>query len=159
MSVIRHRGRRSRRQDWTEGRKRISEINVTPFVDVVLVLLIIFIVAAPLLSVGVPINLPETAARPLQSEPEEPITLSIDADGSLILFTEPIDPQELIPKMRAIMAERESDRIYIRGDRDVRYEYIMQVMGALSNAGFRNLGMVTDDGGPTLDGSQPQIGQ
>ena len=155
MAVSLHKRPRSRRQDWALRRDRISEINVTPFVDVVLVLLIIFIVAAPLLSVGVPVNLPETAARPLQSEPEEPVTLTVLADGGVALMSEPINREELIPKLRAVMNERETDKIYIRGDQDARYEYVMQVMGALSKAGYRNLGLVTEDGGPALDGGAP----
>ncbi|MCY4542839.1 MAG: biopolymer transporter ExbD [Rhodobacteraceae bacterium] len=152
MNVTLHKRPRSRRQDWALRRERISEINVTPFVDVLLVLLVIFIVAAPLLSVGVPVNLPETAARPLQSEPEEPVTLTVLADGSVMLMSEPINREELIPKLNAVMGERESDKIYIRGDRDARYEYLMQIMGALGKAGYRNLGLVTEDGGPALDG-------
>ncbi len=131
------------------GRRRrahrpIAEINVTPFVDVVLVLLIIFIVAAPLLTVGIPIQLPETKAAPLPSEPEQPLTLSVAADGRVALQATEIPRDELIPRLRAVMAERGSDRIYIRGDRDARYELVMKVMGDLNDAGYRDIGLVTD---------------
>ena len=137
------------------GRRRrhvpMSEINVTPFVDVMLVLLIIFVVAAPLLTVGVPVQLPETAAKPLPAETEQPLTLSVAADGRIALQSAELPREELIPRLRAVMAERTSDRIFLRGDRDARYEVIMQIMGALNNAGFRNIGLVTESDGPTLD--------
>ena len=143
------------RRRW--GRRTVhrpmSEINVTPFVDVMLVLLIIFIVAAPLLTVGVPIRLPETAATPLPSEPEEPLTISVTADGAVALQATEIPRDELIPKLRAVLAERHSNRIYLRGDGNARYETVMQVMGALNHAGFRDIGLVTDGNGPTLDGT------
>lgn len=134
-------------------RKPIAEINVTPFVDVMLVLLIIFMVAAPLLTVGVPIELPETAATPLPSEQEQPLTLAITAEGALILQNTEIGREELIPKLRAIAAERKDDKLFLRADGSVSYEVVMQVMGALNAGGFRNIGLVTDSGGPTLDGN------
>ena len=137
------------------GRHRhrpMSEINVTPFVDVLLVLLVIFIVAAPLLTVGVPVKLPESAAKPLPADQEEPLTISVAEDGALALQTATLSRDELIPRLRAVMAERTSDKIYLRGDRNARYEVVMQVMGALNNAGFRNIGLVTEGGGPTFDG-------
>ncbi|MCY3879914.1 MAG: ExbD/TolR family protein [Rhodobacteraceae bacterium] len=136
------RGRRSRRR----SHRPMSEINVTPFVDVVLVLLIIFIVAAPLLTVGIPIRLPETEAGPLPSEPEQPLTISVAADGRVALQSTEIPRSELIPRLSAVIAERNSDRIYLRGDRDARYETVMRVMGALNRAGFRNIGLVTESG-------------
>lgn len=131
----------------------MSEINVTPFVDVMLVLLIIFVVAAPLLTVGIPVRLPETAATPLPAEPDEPLTISVAADGTVALQTTVIPSNELIPRLRAILLERTSDKIFLRGDRDARYETVMQVMGALNNAGFRNIGLVTEGSGPKLDGT------
>ena len=148
---------KERQRGHRRGRRRrhrpMSEINVTPFVDVLLVLLVIFIVAAPLLTVGVPVRLPETAATPLPAEREEPLTISVSADGSLALQTTSLPSAELIPRLRAVMTERTSDKIYLRGDRDAKYEIVMQVMGALNNAGFKNIGLVTEGGGPTLDGS------
>jgi biopolymer transport protein TolR len=134
-------------------RKPMSEINVTPFVDVMLVLLIIFMVAAPLLTVGVPIELPKTAATPLPTEKEEPLTVAISAEGRLALQSTEIDRDTLIPKLRAIAAERRDDKVFLRADGSVSYEVVMQVMGALNAGGFRDIGLVTDAGGPTLNGS------
>ena len=131
----------------------MAEINVTPMVDVMLVLLIIFMVAAPLLTVGVPIELPKTAASPLPTEQEEPLTLSIGAGGELVLQTQPITREELIPRLRAVSEERKSDKIFLRADGAIPYEDVMQVMGALNASGFRNIGLVTEQGGPKFDGS------
>ena len=144
-------GRRGRRHG---GRARpMSEINVTPFVDVMLVLLIIFMVAAPLMVVGVPVKLPETAANSLPSEQEEPLTVTVTAQGSIMIQTTETARDELIPKLQAIAAEREGDRIYLRADGSVPYEQVMQVMGALNKGGFKNIGLVTDPGGPTMGGN------
>lgn len=141
-----------RRRRATRRATPMSEINVTPFVDVMLVLLIIFMVAAPLLTAGVPVNLPQTAADPLPSEPEEPLTVTLLADGSVQIQTSPTARADLVPKLRAIAAERDSDRIYLRADGSVNYAAVMEVMGALSAGGFANIGLVTEPGGPTLDG-------
>lgn len=132
-------------------RKPMSEINVTPFVDVMLVLLIIFMVAAPLLTVGVPIELPKTAATALPTEKEEPLTIAISADGTIVLQNTEIDRNTLIPKLQAIAAERQDDKVFLRADGSVSYEVVMQVMGALNAGGFRDIGLVTDAGGPTLN--------
>ncbi len=146
------RGQSSKRRGHRQRSKPMAEINVTPFVDVMLVLLIIFMVAAPLLTVGVPIELPKTAATPLPSEDEEPLTLAIAADGRLVLQKTEIDRNDLIPRLRAIAAERQNDKVFLRADGAVPYETVMQVMGALNAGGFRNIGLVTESGGPTLDG-------
>ncbi|MEO9819039.1 MAG: protein TolR [Paracoccaceae bacterium] len=130
----------------------MAEINVTPFVDVMLVLLIIFMVAAPLLTVGVPVELPKTAANPLPSEQEEPLTVTITAQGDVQIQTTPTPVDELLPKLRAIAAEREGDRVFLRADGAVPYAEVMKIMGALNAGGFSNIGLVTDIGGPTLDG-------
>ncbi len=144
------RGRDRRRR----GKYRsMSEINVTPFVDVMLVLLIIFMVAAPLLTVGVPVQLPETAAEALPVEQEEPLTVTLTADGTILLQRTETAASELLPKLRAIAAERTSDKVFLRADGEIPYERVVQVMGALNAGGFRNIGLVTDTGGPTLDGS------
>jgi biopolymer transport protein TolR len=132
-------------------RKPMAEINVTPFVDVMLVLLIIFMVAAPLMTVGVPIELPKTAATALPSEQEEPLTITITADGALELQNTKIDRNTLIPKLQAIAAEREDDKVFLRADGSVPYEVVMQIMGALNAGGFRDIGLVTDAGGPKLN--------
>ncbi len=144
------RGRDRRRR----GKYRsMSEINVTPFVDVMLVLLIIFMVAAPLLTVGVPVQLPETAAEALPVEQEEPLTVTLTADGTILLQRTETAASELLPKLRDIAAERTSDKVFLRADGAIPYERVVQVMGALNAGGFRNIGLVTDTGGPTLDGS------
>ena len=145
------------------GRRRgrvqpMSEINVTPFVDVMLVLLIIFMVAAPLLTVGVPVELPKSAASALPSEPEEPLTVTVTADGAVQIQTTDTARDQLVPKLRAIAAERASDRVYLRADGKVPYAQVMEVMGALNAGGFSNIGLVTDIGGPTLDGSDTSGG-
>jgi len=131
----------------------MSEINVTPFVDVMLVLLIIFMVAAPMLTVGVPIKLPDTAANALPNEDEEPLTITITADGLLLIQTTEVADEELIPKLSAIAAERTSDKIFLRADGALAYERVAQVMGALNAGGFNNIGLVTNTGGPAMGGN------
>ena len=142
-------GRRRRR-----GRNRsrpMSEINVTPFVDVMLVLLIIFMVAAPLLTVGVEVELPKSAANALPGDNEEPLTVTVTAQGSVQIQTTETPRDQLVPKLRAIAAERDSDRVFLRADGAVPYSEVMQILGALNAGGFSNVGLVTDTGGPSLD--------
>jgi len=142
-------GRRGR------GRRRarpMSEINVTPFVDVMLVLLIIFMVAAPLMVVGVPVQLPETAANSLPADEEEPLSVTIMSDGTVMIQTTEVPREDLIARLRAIATERDSTRIFLRADGAVPYREVMQVMGALNRGGFGNIGLVTEAGGPALDG-------
>jgi len=141
----RRRGRRRHRS------RPMAEINVTPFVDVMLVLLIIFMVAAPLMTVGVPVELPKTAAGALPGDDEEPLTVTITATGDVQIQTTSVNPADLVGKLRAIAAERSSDRVYLRADGAIAYEQVMQVMGALNAGGFTNVGLVTDTGGPKLD--------
>jgi biopolymer transport protein TolR len=128
----------------------MSEINVTPFVDVMLVLLIIFMVAAPMLTVGVPVELPDTAATALPTEQEEPLTITIMADGRIAIQTTETAEEELIPKLLAIAAERTSNKVFLRADGAVPYARVAQVMGALNAGGFRDIGLVTDTDGPTF---------
>lgn len=142
------RGRRRRRS------RPMAEINVTPFVDVMLVLLIIFMVAAPLLTVGVPVDLPKTAANALPGDQEEPLTVTITAQGLVQIQTTETPRDQLVAKLRAIAAERETDRVFLRADGSIPYEQVMQVMGALNAGGFSNVGLVTDIGGPTLDNQE-----
>ncbi len=142
----RRRGARRRTQP-------MAEINVTPFVDVMLVLLIIFMVAAPLLTVGVPVELPKTAAQALPQETEEPLTVTISADGTVAIQNTDVPRDELVARLRAIAAERADDRVYLRADGSVPYEVVAQVMGALNAGGFGSIGLVTDVGGPALDAS------
>ena len=120
----------------------MSEINVTPFVDVMLVLLIIFMVAAPLLTVGVPIDLPETQAKALNAE-TQPITISVNKDGQVYLQETEVAIEEIVPKLEAIAKTGYEERIYVRGDTAAAYGTVMKVMARVSAAGFRNLGLVT----------------
>ncbi len=143
-------GRRGRRR---RGGGPMSEINVTPFIDVMLVLLIIFMVAAPMLTVGVPIELPETAANALPSEQEEPLAITMTADGRLMIQNTETPEAELITRLKAIAAERTSDKIFLRADGAIPYAKVAEIMGALNAGGFNNIGLVTDAGGPTLDGN------
>jgi len=128
----------------------MAEINITPFVDVMLVLLIIFMVAAPLMTVGVPVELPETAANALPSDEEEPLTVTIKADGTLAIQTTDTPEADLIARLQGIAAERSSDRIFLRADGANDWNRVAQIMGALNAAGFSNIGLVTDIGGPDL---------
>ena len=121
----------------------LSEINVTPFVDVMLVLLIVFMVTAPLLTVGVPIELPETQANPIQGD-SEPLTVTVTPDGLVYLQETEIDLDTLAPKLIAIANEGYDQRIFVRGDRSVGYGDVMKVMGVLNKAGFRRIALVTE---------------
>ena len=141
-------GRRRRGRSRT---RPMAEINVTPFVDVMLVLLIIFMVAAPLLTVGVPVELPKTAAGALPSETEEPLTVTITAAGEVEIQTTQVPREQLVTRLRGIAAERSSDRVFLRADGAVQYNLVMEVMGALNAGGFSDVALVTDVGGPTLD--------
>ena len=150
VSQAKPRARRGRRRG--RHRNMMAEINITPMVDVMLVLLIIFMVAAPLMTVGVPVELPKTAATPLPAVEEEPLTISITENGTLALMKTEIAPEDLIPKLRAIAAERADDKIFLRADGRVPYQAVAQVMGALNAGGFRNIGLVTETGGPNMGG-------
>ena len=123
----------------------MAEINVTPMVDVMLVLLIIFMVSAPLLTVGVPIDLPQTQAKSLDQD-KEPLTISVNTKGQVFLQNSEIPIDELVAKLKAITEARggSDERIYVRGDRNVDYGTVMQVMGRLSAAGFRRVALVTE---------------
>jgi len=123
----------------------MSEINVTPMVDVMLVLLIIFMVSAPLLTVGVPLDLPQTQAKGLEQD-KEPLTISVDTEGNVFLQNSEISVDELVPKLKAVTEARGGldERIFVRGDRRVDYGTVMRVMGRLSAAGFRRVALVTE---------------
>ncbi|WP_157016516.1 protein TolR [Mesorhizobium xinjiangense] len=133
-------GRGHRRRGRHHG--LMAEINVTPFVDVMLVLLIIFMVAAPLLTVGVPIDLPETQAKALNSD-TQPITVSVNPQGQIFLQETEIPIDEVVAKLKAIARAGYEERIYVRGDRSADYGTVMRVMARISAAGFHNLGLVT----------------
>ena len=123
----------------------MAEINVTPMVDVMLVLLIIFMVSAPLLTVGVPIDLPQTKAKSLDQD-KEPLTVSVNTKGEVFLQNAEIKIDELVPKLQAVTQARggNDERIYVRGDKKVDYGTVMRVMGRLSAAGFRRVALVTE---------------
>jgi biopolymer transport protein TolR len=123
----------------------MSEINVTPMVDVMLVLLIIFMISAPLLTVGVPLDLPQSQAKSLDQD-KEPLTISVNLQGQVFLQNTQIGVEELIPKLQAITAARGgmTERIYVRGDSKVDYGTVMRVMGRISGAGFSRVALVTE---------------
>jgi biopolymer transport protein TolR len=133
-------GKRRHRRRWV-----MSEINVTPFVDVMLVLLIIFMVSAPLLTVGVPIDLPQSQAKALDQD-REPLTVSVNGKGQVFLQNSEIKVEDLVAKLEAITQARggTDERIYVRGDRKVDYGTVMRVMGRLSAAGFHRVALVTE---------------
>ncbi|MEK7265851.1 MAG: protein TolR [Pseudomonadota bacterium] len=126
------------------GRMRaMSEINVTPLVDVMLVLLIVFMVAAPLLTVGVAVDLPETAAQPIPDQ-GEPLTVTITSDGTIFVQETAVALDALVPQLEAIATAGYDQRIYIRGDQARTYGEVVRVMGKINAAGFRRIGLVTD---------------
>lgn len=134
----------SRRRNRRRAHGVMSEINVTPMVDVMLVLLIIFMVAAPLLTVGVPIDLPETAAKPMEGQ-TDPINVTIDIDGKVFIQDGEISLDELVPKLMAVAKNGVEDRIYVRGDKDADYGTVMRVMARISAAGFKKIGLITQE--------------
>ena len=143
MQPGRSRGRRNRRRP-------MSEINVTPFVDVMLVLLIVFMVTAPLLTVGVPVDLPKTRA-PALGQDKEPLSVTIAKNGKIYLQKEVVTEDQLVPKLQAISQNGYDQRIFVRGDTTVNYGRVMIVMGMLSAAGFTHIGLVTDVERPKPD--------
>lgn len=140
------RGRRGRR---SARRSRLSEINVTPFVDVMLVLLIVFMVTAPLLTVSIPVEMPRTDAKQSASE-TEPLSITVTTDGTIYLQETAVTLEELVPRLRAISREGYDRQIYIRGDRNVNWDAMAQVLANVSAGGFTKLQLVTD----TNDGAR-----
>ncbi len=136
----------SRRRNRRHARGVMSEINVTPMVDVMLVLLIIFMVAAPLMTVGVPIDLPQTAAKPMEGQ-TDPINISVDAAGKVFIQDTEITYDELVPKLMAVAKNGVEERIYVRGDKTADYGTVMRVMARISAAGFKKIGLITQDEG------------
>ena len=121
----------------------MSEINVTPFVDVMLVLLIIFMVTAPLLTVGVPIDLPKTKATQLHGG-EEPLTITINKNGKIFIQETRIEPDQIVPKLKAITKSGYNERIFVRGDTNTNYGLLMSVMGKINAAGYKRIALITD---------------
>jgi biopolymer transport protein TolR len=131
----------------------MSEINVTPFVDVMLVLLIVFMVTAPLLTVGIAVDLPQTRARALGQD-QEPLSVTIDRSGAIFLQNTQVSQEELVPKLVAIAKNGYDQRIYVRADRTVPYGTVAQVMGLISSAGFTRIGLVNDSERRTQSGDR-----
>lgn len=140
------------------GRRRarraqpMSEINVTPFVDVMLVLLIIFMVAAPLSVVGIPVELPETSATALPGDEEEPLTVTITEGGQVLIQETETSEDVLVQQLQAIAAERSGNKIFLRADGRNNWNRVAQIMGLLNAGGFSDIGLVTDIAGPLPDG-------
>ena len=122
----------------------MSEINVTPFVDIMLVLLIIFMVAAPLLSVGVEVDLPNTQAKPLAIENEKPLTLTMDKESNIFINEVQIKKEDIRTKLLAIRKERKSDEIYLRASKNIEYQKVASVLALISNIGYSQISLVTD---------------
>ncbi len=129
-------GRRGRYQP-------LSEINVTPFVDVMLVLLIVFMITAPLLTVGVPVELPKTMAKSI-AEAEEPLVITVNAEGVVFIQDTEVEIEKLVPRLMAITENKADTRIYLRGDKNVNYGRVMEVMGTINLAGFTRVAMITE---------------
>ena len=136
----------SKRRQKCTGRNFVpmSEINVTPFVDIMLVLLIIFMVAAPLLSVGVEVDLPNTQAKPLAIEKERPLTLTMDKESNIFINEVQIKKEDIRTKLLAIRKERKSDEIYLRASKNIEYQRVASVLALVSNIGYSQISLVTD---------------
>ncbi len=142
-----------RRRRYGRGRRgALSEINVTPLVDVMLVLLIIFMISAPLLTAGVPIELPKTEAGAMQDQPD-PITVSIRSDGAIYVQETAVPFSTLAPRLKT-MAEGQTQSIYVRADGRASYAVVAQVMASLSTSGFTSINLITDTGGPSSGGEE-----
>lgn len=146
-SVVKRVSRKGRRRN-----QPMSEINVTPFVDVMLVLLVIFMVAAPLMTAGVPLNLPQTAANAVPTEQEEPLVISIPAEGQMLIMDQPVQDDQVVSALRTALADRQSGRVFLRADGAIPYSRVVQIMGALNAAGITDIVLVTEAGGPRMDG-------
>jgi biopolymer transport protein TolR len=133
--------------DGFDGYKPMSDINVTPFVDVMLVLLIIFMVAAPLMMVGVPLQLPKTAAVKV-TPPKEPLVISIDRDGKLFIRKDPVEEGDLVRRLRDLRTNETDTVVYVRGDKGLEYGRIMDLMGLVGEAGFGKISLVAEGATP-----------
>ena len=145
------------------GRSRyrpMAEINVTPLVDVMLVLLIIFMVAAPLMTVGVPVDLPKTTAQPLNQE-SEPLTITVNTEGKIFLQETELPLDGLVPRLQAIMREQPQGaperRIFVRGDKAISYGRVMEVMGTIAGAGFTRVALLAEQPGGPRPGAQRRL--
>jgi biopolymer transport protein TolR len=144
MALSAYSGSRRGRTTSSRGRYRpMADINVTPMVDVMLVLLVVFMVTAPLLSVGVPVDLPETSA-PAINEPKEPLTITVNRDGALFLQETGIEADSLVPRLQAITGGNRDAVLYVRGDKAINYGRVLEIMSLVSSAGFRRVSLVAD---------------
>ena len=145
-----------------KGRRRrhtqMSEINVTPFVDVMLVLLIVFMVTAPLLTVGVPLELPNSKSSTVQGN-DEPLVISVDGQGRLFLEDIEVELENLAPKLQAVTGAKQDQRIFVRGDTNVNYGRVLEVMGEIHNAGFKRVAMVSAGPGKAASGDKKDSNQ
>ncbi|HEY3696862.1 ExbD/TolR family protein [Phenylobacterium sp.] len=148
-------GSRRRRRYGRGRRGALSEINVTPLVDVMLVLLIIFMISAPLLTVGVPVELPKTEAGAMEDQ-SEPLTVSIRTDGSIFVQDKAVAFADLSPRLLAMADQRTEKPIYVRADGRAAYSVVAQVMASLSVSGFKSINLITDTGGPSSGKSEPK---
>ena len=131
------------------NRGPVTDINVAPFVDVMLVLVIVFMVAAPLLSIGVPVDLPKATLKPL-NESQDPLVVTVDGEGKIFIQEAEIAEDVLVPRLRAVTQANADLRIFVRGDRAINYGRVMQVMGLLSQAGFTKVALIAE---PPLPGA------
>jgi biopolymer transport protein TolR len=143
MAVVFNPGGRRARYGLRRRYQPITDINVTPLVDVMLVLLIVFMVTAPLLTVGVPIVLPKVQNEPINT-PDEPLVVSVQKDGSVFLMQTPIEIEQLAPRLMAITANKPDTQVFLRGDQAINYGRVMEVMGTLSAAGFSKVALITE---------------
>ncbi|HBN22342.1 MAG TPA: protein TolR [Holosporales bacterium] len=143
MAASFHTSNGTGRQSSRSKRPPMSEINITPLVDVMLVLLVIFMITAPMLTVGVPVDLPKTKASSL-NEKGEPVTLSLNKDGDLFLQETKITPDDLIAKLNAIMDAKPGTRLFVRGDQGLAYGRVMELMGRLNAAGFNKVALLAE---------------
>jgi biopolymer transport protein TolR len=134
--------------------RRMSEINVTPFVDVMLVLLVIFMVTAPLLTVGVPVDLPKTNAASI-SKPDEPLIVTVTAEGKVYLQETEMADAQLVEKLKAMSGDKAEQRLYVRGDKSVPYGRVMEVMGQLAGAGFNKVALIAESAEARPPGKAP----
>lgn len=132
----------------------MAEINVTPFVDVMLVLLIVFMVTAPLLSVGVPVDLPQTRAQNIANADDKPLIVSVRKDGQIFVLESPVELENMVSLLTAVSEQNRDARIFVRGDRDIHYGRMMEVMGALNAAGFSRVALVAELPQPTAAGTR-----
>lgn len=137
-------GRGARRGRKRAGYRPMAEINVTPFVDVVLVLLIVFMVSAPLLTAGVPVNLPDSEAKAIADSDNKPLEITVTNEGQVFIGETPIQDGNLLPMLRAMTDSNPEANIYIRGDRSISYGAVMKIIGTINGAGYRKVSLISE---------------